>query len=602
MQPSRYAAFAAVERLEGQLTVAQGVVQKHASNPLFRQTEPWEPRIDNGYPSVVAPVAGGERPFQLWYGTCAFGCDRQLLLYANSTDGIAWTKPHLGIFDLDTADIPELKGLGTRNNVLVEAGGVGVFLDEHEADPSQRYKAIGPGCWTSPTLSRMGDHAFCGDIGGSSEHHDGGAGRVRSGGHACCRRQLLPASMDPASTASLTSTERRFVGQRAASADGLHWRHVANVSWPPPQKWDTQSNAFYDDALRRYVVTTRSIPILKASGGVPERTISVDVSPSSAWRFDTTRPPQVTLIGSRQHQPYAQVTWRWLDVYMGIVAVYDPNDVEQRVHSRLAWSREPLPPEGQTWQWVHGNLTSAADFIPLGSEDKGDFDSHIVFAAPPVSLANEERVYYMGGNGPHSGPRNTSFALAHLRRHGYASVAGSGVMRTAPMLVTAPTLTVSTDMCGDGGECGGDGDGAGGTGWLRIGVRPSKELPHPPDGLSIEHSTALRANATDAPMHFGGGCDFSSLIGTRVSFEVHMARARLYTIGFEPARAGHASNNRHSSGAKEHAAESSASEKNSCHPRHGGAPNKEGHGSHGGGHGREHLVVEESSTKRAQEM
>ena len=122
-----------------------------------------------------------------------------------------------------------------------------------------------------------------------------------------------------------------------------------------------------------------------------------------------------------------------------------------------------------------------------------------------------------------------------------------------------------------------------------------------PEGLSIEHSTALRANATDAPMHFGGGCDFTSLIGTRVSFEVHMARARLYTIGFEPARAGHASNNRHSS-AKEHAAESSASEKNSCHPRHGGASTKEGHGSHGGGHGREHLVVEESSTKRAQEQ
>ena len=32
----------------------------------------------------------------------------------------------------------------------------------------------------------------------------------------------------------------------------------------------------------------------------------------------------------------------------------------------------------------------------------------------------------MGGNGPHNGARNSSFALATLREDGFAGVAGSG--------------------------------------------------------------------------------------------------------------------------------------------------------------------------------
>ena len=46
-------------------------------------------------------------------------------------------------------------------------------------------------------------------------------------------------------------------------------------------------------------------------------------------------------------------------------------------------------------------------------------------AAVPVAWRGEERLYYMGGNGPHSGARNSSFGLATLRRDGYAAVRAS---------------------------------------------------------------------------------------------------------------------------------------------------------------------------------
>ena len=80
---TKYAAislFGDSESASSGLTLGVGTPTKHPANPLLVQDQPWETRIDNGYPNVVPPKAAGE-PFQLWYGTCSFSCDRQLLLY-----------------------------------------------------------------------------------------------------------------------------------------------------------------------------------------------------------------------------------------------------------------------------------------------------------------------------------------------------------------------------------------------------------------------------------------------------------------------------------------------------------------------------------------
>merc|ERR1711970_927513 len=57
------------------------------------------------------------------------------------------------------------------------------------------------------------------------------------------------------------------------------------------------------------------------------------------------------------------------------------------------------------------------------------FDSHICFAAAsPVAVPEGHRVYYMGGNGPHSGTRNSSFALATLGTDRFAGLSGTGTV------------------------------------------------------------------------------------------------------------------------------------------------------------------------------
>ena len=108
---------------------------KHAGGALFDQDQPWEQRIDNGYPNVVYAPGDPGGDWKLWYGTCfePHNCGKQLLLFANSSDGIAWTKPHLGRYDL-AAVFPALAKLGKANNIVMYGGGLGVYRDEHEPD------------------------------------------------------------------------------------------------------------------------------------------------------------------------------------------------------------------------------------------------------------------------------------------------------------------------------------------------------------------------------------------------------------------------------------------------------------------------------------
>ena len=94
-----------------------GVARK-AAKPLFEQDRPWEPHIDNGYPSVIyqRDAPRGTAQWLLFYDAyttgqvgCSFArtapfqntppaCANEASLYAESGDGLSgWTKPSLGV-------------------------------------------------------------------------------------------------------------------------------------------------------------------------------------------------------------------------------------------------------------------------------------------------------------------------------------------------------------------------------------------------------------------------------------------------------------------------------------------------------------------------
>ena len=127
---TRYAAFSIVSSIEptasgipdsgdgsvsAQGIVPQiGVVEKHPSNPLLIQDQPWEQRLDNGYPNVLHNPDDPNGAFRIWYGgfiACEH-CDTtegskrvNAWHYANSSDGLQWEKPKLGIFDLSKCKV-----------------------------------------------------------------------------------------------------------------------------------------------------------------------------------------------------------------------------------------------------------------------------------------------------------------------------------------------------------------------------------------------------------------------------------------------------------------------------------------------------------------
>eukprot|EP00039_Didymoeca_costata_P002400 m.59923 g.59923 ORF g.59923 m.59923 type:complete len:495 (-) comp11280_c0_seq6:124-1608(-) len=453
-----------------------GTVQKHAGNPLFVQDKPWEPRLDNGYPNVVYSPDDDLGAYRLWYGDCVKGCGTQILLFANSSDGLAWDKPELGLFDVGTVR-PDLAHIGTKNNILLKGGGIGVYKDEHEKNASARYKAFGVGCFAKGGLSNC--------ISGVS-----------------------------------------------SSADGLVFNNPVPLPWPKPQRYDCHSNLFFDEASNKYVATTRDYT--SETG----RDIGVTFSVNETFHFSTKDAPPIVEQGTEDHQLYSQITFKFHDgvsrylshvvftliftVFLGIVMVFDAKYASTIgfVHCRLVWS-----PDAIHWKWVDAGGLEGKDFIPLGTSGGAQgnaFDSHVCFAAArPVELDNEIRVYYMGGNGPHSGSRNSSFALATLGLDRYAGLAGSGTMTTRNITCTGAKLFVTVDILEEGGSVLIGGTTANGT----------SSLP----GLTLSDAQPIVQNSTREVVSFTSGSDFTHYINTDVSLTVKLDNAILYAVGFSDA-------------------------------------------------------------------
>ena len=63
------------------------------------------------------------------------------------------------------------------------------------------------------------------------------------------------------------------------------------------------------------MVTTRSIPV-EPTGVQRETSLTRSIGPH--YDFDFSKPPPVILRGNISHQTYAQVTFPWLNIYLGL--------------------------------------------------------------------------------------------------------------------------------------------------------------------------------------------------------------------------------------------------------------------------------------------
>jgi len=104
--------------------------RKHDGNPLFIADQPWENGNMQLYGSVVKAPG---KPFQLWYSV-VHDPWWIYLCYAESEDGLTWTKPR---FDIH-------KHNGEKTNIVLadDVHGPAVIYDEADPRPGWKYKMV----------------------------------------------------------------------------------------------------------------------------------------------------------------------------------------------------------------------------------------------------------------------------------------------------------------------------------------------------------------------------------------------------------------------------------------------------------------------------
>jgi len=367
----------------------------------------WEKgRLEN--PNVIHEAAE-KNLYRLFYGACSDdACERRALAYAESADGLKWTKPELNL---------------TKNNVVAWARGVGVTY----AADQKRYWALGELC-----VERLDD---------SIKDYDADA--VREAKSDAC-----PSSKVRRNAVALNVP---FDDEEAT----YYYSQAETIDWDalvPNFKWETHNNLVYDPARQLWIATTR---IEDAKHG---RQIAVATSKrlkqfweelprvlsSSSHPEEEPLVPVTVLRGKNKKRQYdAMVTFPWHDVLLGIVMESRPVTTDSKgenqvgddtVRTKLAWTTKPRPTEKDEeskWRLLDGEL------IPLGKEE-GDFDSHTIHAATPALAlesstdtktgtaagAETSRLYYVGGRkGEQDDGAQSAVGLATIDPQRYVGVA-----------------------------------------------------------------------------------------------------------------------------------------------------------------------------------
>jgi hypothetical protein len=382
--------------------------RKHADNPVVWPTEKWEDPLAIVYGSVIRE---GEQ-YRMWYHTGAG------VAYAQSDDGVRWTKPALDLTVID----------GQKTNLLLKKKGkrtppdafpyfyelFGVHRDDRDPDPQRRYK--------------MG---FL-DI---DWNHKGEGG-------------------DP-----FHPGQRRGLGV-AGSPDGIQWKIVEN--WATEAICDGATHWMFDPARGAYVLygrTRKRVPELVAAWSKHEwfakwysgRAVA-RVESKDFLRWDFTRPDTapVVLTPDLADPPgteiYSLKVFPYQGIYVGLVQVFHATPGEATLDVQLAVSRDGVK---------FARVGDRAPFIPLGGVGSWDRFNHSLANNDPIAVGDELRFYYGGRSyrhepyaGPDKGVSRGGIGLASIPRDRFAALEASfdgGEIVTKALVFKGETLHLNAD-------------------------------------------------------------------------------------------------------------------------------------------------------------
>jgi hypothetical protein len=412
------------------------------------------------------------------------------LCYAESTDGVRFTKPNVSLFELD----------GSKENNIVSVAATGdVFLDKHDA-PERRFKA---------NMDMRPD------------------------------KQTLPWS------------EAEEVGKHWTclfmSPDGIHWKRSPKVVFPI--YLGHKQSAIRDDRLEKWVIYLRAHRPHRCFGRVEVEADNLDkpypFTPLPGKRYDQPGKVPLTLelpvVMDRDEkdppggQPYTMNAWKYYaaeDAYYAFVSMwYDARretGASDRVEVQLAISRDGI-------KWHRPWRTA---LISPGSPSL-DASGQIWPLATPIIRDGEIWLYYLSSPETHLGRRNPPNYQSDTEKPFYktprpnTSVVARAIWRidrlvtaeaganggwivTPPIRFRGKRLIVNAD-CGASGS-------------LRVG--PERPNGDPIRGYSSAEAIPIQGNGPALPVSWNRSGNLGQLAGQPVRLGFELKGAKLYSFQF----------------------------------------------------------------------
>lgn len=386
---------------------------KHPAGPVLRPSEPWEADSATIYGSVIRD---GQQ-YRMWYLA-----GRGTVAYAESRDGLAWTKPALGII----SEGGRSTNLVVRREADKQPGTLpgfyemfGVLRDDRDPDPSRRYK-LG---FLSIDFRYQGPR--------EDPFHRG---------------------------------QRRGLGV-ACSPDGLHWKLADN--WATEAICDGATHWTWDPARSKYVLygRTKYVPpglldAWKADDWVRKhfwgRAVARVESPDFLhWDIvDPAKAPMVMAPDAKDRpgtEIYSMLVFPYETVYLGLVQVFENRADTSRLDIQLAVSRD-----GIHFQRV----VQGEPFLGCGDVGTWDRFNQSLACNAPIPVGDSLRIYYGGRQSRHGpyigrdvGRRVSCIGLATVPRDRFVSLGASfdgGQVLTKPLHIKGKTLHLNAKC--DSGE------------------------------------------------------------------------------------------------------------------------------------------------------
>lgn len=374
--------------------------EKHADSPVLKADRPWEHDGARGGPFLYGTVMWDEGKLRMWY-LCYGGAWRNC--YAESGDGIHWTKPNLGLVEFQ----------GSKDNNIWYT----TCRDPNEHPPQPERDQV----HIASVIKRPGE-------------------------------------ADPAKRYVLYCHSPNFGHSRAAfSPDGLHWTFVPETAKKELFSANDVLNFFYDPYQKRYAATWKSANRRGRAAGI---VLSTD---GLIWAKPVEGPVMVADdLDPDATQVYGMPVFPYQGMYVGQAWIFSARWFKtggytaERMHE--AENDSPCTMDVQlAWSWDLINWTRTpqrGQFIPRGKP--GEFDAGMIWTSRgPVQVGDRMYFYYGGIAGPHNQfyRSRANIGLAVLRLDGFCSMQAGpqeGWLVSRREQFEAPRVTINAKTAPDG--------------------------------------------------------------------------------------------------------------------------------------------------------